>query len=142
MTTKYHYGTAVVSSVLGVLAGILVQKSRETRDIDAEARKRGYIKPQECPPPCPPFDQIYNPTDCARCGGTWIPPTSPYGHGECIPKQSGGSGAGGTGGTTTVQPGPSGGGGPSTTFNPGGTGNGATTTQPGSQGTALVGVPL
>jgi len=142
MTTKYHYGTAVVSSVLGVLAGILVQKSRETRNIDDEARKRGYIKPQECPPPCPPPDQITDQGTCERCGGTWIPSTGPYSKAECIPGKPSGPGAPGTpGGPTTVQPGSSGGG-PTTTFNPGGAGNGATTTQPGSQGTALVGVPL
>ena len=94
MTTKYHYGTAIVSSGLGILAGILIRKSMEARDIDAAARAKGFIKPEECPPPCPPFDQIIEEGQCVRCGGRWIPPTGPYSKGECIPPSSGGSGAG------------------------------------------------
>jgi len=119
MSTKYHYGTLAVSGGLGVLAGFLIRKSQEKRDVDAEARAKGFIKPTECPPPCPPFDQIIEEGQCVRCGGQWIPPTGPYGKGECIPRQDSGTGSG-PGGTVLpppLQPGTgTGTGGPSNTL--------------------------
>lgn len=80
--------TGIASLGLGIATGLFIRPFIEgPREVtEDDCRKRGFIRPEDCPE-CPPFSEIDNEADCVRCHGIWIPPSQVPG-GECIPKTS------------------------------------------------------